>query len=767
MKNLFTYLIIAFLLPVTAFSQYGYAPEVLSGALKYTDLSNASSTVIGTTVTNLVASDFDLSGTYYGISGDDNNLYIIDTSNASFTLVGSVTPPGSEFWSGMACDPTDGTMYICSTDGNTNSFYTIDVTSAAITLVGTNAEGDGVVGIAFDDSGQMYAIYLVRLFYLIDKTTAAATLVGNLATTPTAFPHHGLDFSSSNQTMYMVGYNAFSFDTELWTIDLATANNTLVGSLGVWTASLAVEPHFSVGFSADTTEICEGDVVNFSDGSIGASTWEWTFEGGTPASSTAQNPTVTYNTAGTYDVEIIVTDGGTISDTLLMVDMIDVSPIPAQANTPTGPLTACQDEVVDYTTDAVPFAIEYNWDVDPTTAGTITGTGTTGTFTASSSYTGAYDISVRAENMCGDGTWSPDLACELFVAPLPFTLFGNGAYCEGDPGAELKLDGSEPGVDYELYLDDVATGTIMTGTGDTLNFGYQSDEGVYTALADNGACLLDMFGSIWVHTLPAPGQAAMPTGPEMACNNESTDYNTTGTSNADTLIWMLDPANAGTIIGGGEDVTIEWRGDFSGTASLTVYGQNDCGDGAESNPLEIEIYAAPTPEISGLALVCNDEQADYQTEDNAGHSYEWTVTGGDIIAGSGTYQITVQWGDPGAGTVVVTETSTDDCETTTEAYDVTIDDCTGLEENALDQQITVYPNPAKDYVNVSVSDIDISGSGFIKVHNAIGETLDVIAMTTGKNLYRINTSNLDAGLYLIQIIVDANVASTKKFVIEK
>jgi len=767
MKNLFTYLIIAFLLPVTTLGQYGYAPEVMSGALKYTDLSNASSTVIGTTVTNLVATDFDLNGTYYGISGDDDNLYIIDTSNASYTLVGSVPPPGSEFWSGMACDPTDGTMYICSTDGNTNSFYTIDVTTAAITLVGTNAEGDGVVGIAFDDSGQMYAIYLVRQFYMIDKTTAAATLVGNLATTPTAFPHHGLDFSSSNQTMYMVGYNAFSFDNELWTIDLATANNTLVGSVGVWTASLAVEPHFSVGFSADTTEICEGDVVNFSDASTGVSTWEWSFEGGTPSSSTAQNPTVSYNAAGTYDVELIVTDGGTISDTLLMVDMIDVSPIPAQANMPAGPLTTCQDEVADYTTDAVPYAVEYTWQVDPTTAGTISGTGTTGTFTASSSYTGTYDISVRAENMCGDGTWSPVLSCEMFVAPLEFTLIGDGAYCEGEPGAELLLNGSETGVDYELYLDDVATGNIMAGTGDTLNFGYQSNEGVYTVLADNGACLLDMFGSIWVHQLPAPGQAAMPTGPEMACNNESTDYNTTGTSNADTLIWMIDPANAGTIIGGGEDIIIEWSGDFSGTASLTLYGQNDCGDGTESDPLEIEIYAAPTPEITGLALVCNDEQADYQTDDNAGHSYEWTVTGGDIIAGSGTYQITVQWGDPGAGTVVVTETSADDCETTTAAYYVTIDDCTGLEENALDQQIAVYPNPAKDYINVSVSDVNISVSGYIKVHNAIGETLDVIIMTTGKDLYQINTSSMDAGLYLIQVIIDESVASTKKFVIER
>src|SRR5210317_1833722 len=162
MKNLFT-LIIVLLISVSSFSQYAYVPEKLSGEMYLRDLTNPSNaTLIGIGPSQLGGSDFALDGSLYGITESDGNFYLIDTTNASGTLIATVTPPGSEFWSGMACDPTDGTMYICSTDGSTNSFYTLDLSNGNTTLVGTNSVEDGVVGIAFSDDGQMYAIYLVR-----------------------------------------------------------------------------------------------------------------------------------------------------------------------------------------------------------------------------------------------------------------------------------------------------------------------------------------------------------------------------------------------------------------------------------------------------------------------------------------------------------------------------------------------------------------------------------------------------------------------------
>lgn len=67
-------------------------------------------------------------------------------------------------------------------------------------------------------------------------------------------------------------------------------------------------------FSADQTFVLTGENVTFSDlSSNNPISWEWTFEGGTPATSTEQNPVVTYADKGTYSVTLKATNasGGT------------------------------------------------------------------------------------------------------------------------------------------------------------------------------------------------------------------------------------------------------------------------------------------------------------------------------------------------------------------------------------------------------------------------------------------------------------------------
>ncbi len=84
----------------------------------------------------------------------------------------------------------------------------------------------------------------------------------------------------------------------------------------------------TASFNSDITEVCETNDVSFSDASVGTVTsWSWTFEGGDPATSTDQNPTVTYNTNGTYNVELEVSDG-TETNSVLMEDYITVNEIP-------------------------------------------------------------------------------------------------------------------------------------------------------------------------------------------------------------------------------------------------------------------------------------------------------------------------------------------------------------------------------------------------------------------------------------------------------
>lgn len=62
-------------------------------------------------------------------------------------------------------------------------------------------------------------------------------------------------------------------------------------------------------FTGNPTTVNVGGTVAFRDASTGNPTsWSWTFQGGNPSTSTSQNPSVVYSTAGTYDVTLSVTN---------------------------------------------------------------------------------------------------------------------------------------------------------------------------------------------------------------------------------------------------------------------------------------------------------------------------------------------------------------------------------------------------------------------------------------------------------------------------
>ena len=80
-------------------------------------------------------------------------------------------------------------------------------------------------------------------------------------------------------------------------------NNTYLDNINI-TGQAQVAP---VAAFAGDTATCTGKSVTFYDYSTPApSARLWTFQGGTPSTSTQPNPTVTYSAAGTYDVKLVV-----------------------------------------------------------------------------------------------------------------------------------------------------------------------------------------------------------------------------------------------------------------------------------------------------------------------------------------------------------------------------------------------------------------------------------------------------------------------------
>jgi serine protease len=90
-------------------------------------------------------------------------------------------------------------------------------------------------------------------------------------------------------------------------------------------------------FQPSQASFCAGTCINFTDNSTGSPTsWSWSFPGGTPSSSTQQNPTnICYNTGGTYTASLTVTNqaGSSTSTQTITVNTAAVPVITQSGNT--------------------------------------------------------------------------------------------------------------------------------------------------------------------------------------------------------------------------------------------------------------------------------------------------------------------------------------------------------------------------------------------------------------------------------------------------
>lgn len=91
---------------------------------------------------------------------------------------------------------------------------------------------------------------------------------------------------------------------------------------------IQVFPVLIADFSLSSTRIAVGESVTFTDNSIGSpSSWYWEFEGGTPATSTEQNPTVTFNENDPVTVSLTIErelDGSVVTEE--KVNVLQVGP---------------------------------------------------------------------------------------------------------------------------------------------------------------------------------------------------------------------------------------------------------------------------------------------------------------------------------------------------------------------------------------------------------------------------------------------------------
>ena len=118
---------------------------------------------------------------------------------------------------------------------------------------------------------------------------------------------------------YSFTFSAPGYNTKTINNVTVTDKNTTWLNVQLYNGSVIPE------FTADVTSLPIGSTVHFTDLSFGNPTsWHWTFEGGTPSSSSEQNPAITYHTQGLFAVSLTANNSSS-SHTLTRNDYIMVT----------------------------------------------------------------------------------------------------------------------------------------------------------------------------------------------------------------------------------------------------------------------------------------------------------------------------------------------------------------------------------------------------------------------------------------------------------
>ena len=154
-------------------------------------------------------------------------------------------------------------------------------------------------------------------------------------------------------------------------------------------------------FTATPTTVYAGETVSFTDLSTNNPTsWNWSFSGGTPTSSTTQNPQVVYNSPGTYNVSLTVSNAfGTNTKTKIKYITVLDLPVPVADFTAT-PTTVYAGETVSFTDMSTNNPTSWNWSFS---GGTPTSSTTQNPQIVYNS-PGTYNVSLTVSNAFGTDT---------------------------------------------------------------------------------------------------------------------------------------------------------------------------------------------------------------------------------------------------------------------------------------------------------------------------------------------------------------------------
>lgn len=322
----------------------------------------------------------------------------------------------------------------------------------------------------------------------------------------------------------------------------------------------------TAGFSTNVDSGCGPLTVSFSDASIpNVTSWEWSFPGGTPATSTAQNPQVVYQTPGTYDVALVI-GNGTENASITQAATIEV------LDSPTANFTASNNLLELSLTNTSTNTSSYLWDF---------GDGTTSNeFSPTHTYAedGTYTVTLVSSSSCGSIEVSEVVEIQSIFTPV--AAFSSSAVSGCAPLEVQFTDASTNNPNNWQWIVSGASPSITTEQNPTITF---ETAGTYTVIlqASNsaGTDILIQEQQIEVFNPPTASFTVDLDGASVLISNNST--NTTD------YLWDFGDGTTSTEENPNHTYT------SGGTYTIMLTSENDCATSIETQEIEVMIASAP------------------------------------------------------------------------------------------------------------------------------------------------------------------------------
>ncbi len=445
-------------------------------------------------------------------------------------------------------------------------------------------------------------------------------------------------------------------------------------------------------FSTDNNTICVNESVLFTDqSSPQATSWNWTFPGGSPSSSTEQNPTITYSENGTYDVILEVSNANG-TETSTFSNTITVNNMPTIAIT-ASETSICQGSSVQISASG---ANNYVWNNN-------LGSGSTKTVSPTEETT--YEV-----------TGSNGAACEssetITINVLPELVFELSAstnlICEGE---EVVLTAS--GGDFYTWNNGLPQGNQQTVSPSTTT--------VYSVQGFNASnCSGTQSILIEVQQDPIVNITASDTE---ICEGESLSLSASG---ADTYTWSPSESLSSS---SGSSVNAT----PTNSVTYTVIGSNNCG----SDEQDISIIVTETPETPEITQNGNELSVSINPGETASWFFEGELIGsGETIGmqGTGDYEVVI------SNSTGCTASYSNRFESTVSVHDF---------DNS--KNIILYPNPNNGEFNIEIVGLDENVE--ISISDATGRLVRNAKPFNANEIQDIkfNIADLGKGVYFVHI----------------